>query len=175
MKYRFTKIILTLSCVVAGLILSTVVYEYSSMKKMGISATNLENEAATEKQSVESFAALAKTASNIKGDSEKANSFFIKRDDVVDFLDLIGSLSSTTGAEIVVQSVNEKKTSLNQPLLSVGVNVKGSYSSVYYSLRMLEELPYQTEIQSVKLSSQTPQNSKSNIWSADVNLVGIMF
>lgn len=178
MNYKVTKIICAISCLFTILVVAVVMYEYVLIKQMGESATVLESELMAEKQSIESFSALAKTATNIKADSEKANIFFIKRDDVVTFLDELESLSSTTKAHVSVQVVNEKKTSVNQPLLSVVVRVEGSYSDVYYTLRMLEELPYQTEIQNVKLTRDPVSNQKtSNVpqWSAEVNLVGVMF
>lgn len=179
MNYRKSKIIFGMSCIFTLVILGVVVYEYIDMNKVGVSATNLENESVTERQSLESFNALAKTASNIKADSDKANSFFIKRDEVVNFLDQIGNLSAITGANVLVKAVNEKKTSINKPILSVSVHIDGSYSNVYYALRMLEEMPYQTEIQNVRLSSVAVSEDKTTktsvSWSAEANLVGVMF
>jgi hypothetical protein len=142
------------------------------------SSNALEQEIIIEKDSIQSFDSLIKSFSTIKTDSEKANTFFIKRDEVVNFLDSIESLASTTRTQISTQSVSEKKSTTNSNLLSVVVNARGSYSSLHYLIRILEELPYQTEIQNVRLSNNgggEGQEQSGGSWSADITIVGVMF
>ena len=176
MKTTRTKIICFIVCVLFVAVVSAVSYEYILIEKMEDETVSLQGELKSEKQSLESFTALSKTASNIKADSEKANSFFIKRDEVVTFLDRVEEVASSTGASVSVKSVDEKKSQANQSLLAVSVQIDGSYSQVFYTLRMLEELPFQTEVRNVKLSNVSASGQKKiTAWSAEVGLVGVMF
>lgn len=177
MSYKKTKTILLIWCTIFVAITSLVVYSFLKLESTKESVATLEQEVIQEKESMLAFEALMKTASNIKADSEKANTFFIKRDEVVNFLDVIESLASTTKTNIIIQSVSDKSTDPNNSLLSVNVNARGSYSNLHYLLRMFEELPYQTEIQNVRLINQgvgVGDKQSSNTWSLDVSIVGIM-
>jgi hypothetical protein len=177
MSYKKTKTILLVWGTIFVVLTSIVAYGYLKLESTKISVTTLEQEVIQEKESMLAFEALMKTASNIKADSEKANTFFIKRDEVVNFLDVIESLASTTKTNIIIQSVSDKSSDPNSALLSVNVNAKGSYSNLHYLIRMFEELPYQTEIQNVRLINQgsgVGDKQGSNTWSLDVSIVGVM-
>lgn len=178
---RKTKLntILIFVLIITALILSAVIYEYISMKNFGETSSSLNLELKGEQDSVNYFNELSKTAANLKDDSEKANSFFIKRDQIVDFLNLVDTIGSYTNTKISVFSVSEKKAGANQNYLLLSLNISGTYSEVYYATRFLEELPYQTEIKTLKLSRDNSviddkKNIKTNLWSAKVDLVGIM-
>jgi hypothetical protein len=141
------------------------VYEYLKIEKIEQYTKNLAQETETAK----SFDSLLRASSNINGDSEKANGYFIKRDEVVNFLDAIESLGSTTNTQISIKSVDDKKNASSSSLLSVNLIASGSYSNLYYLVRLLEEFPYQLEIQKIQLVKGVPN------WTADINIIGVMF
>lgn len=178
MNYIKTKIILSVWLVVCISMTSLVVYGFFRLDSLENTTTTLEQDIVSEKDSIQSFDSLAKSFSNIKIDSEKVNAFFIKRDEVVNFLDTIESLASTTKTQISIQSVTDKKTASGSALISIGVSASGSYTNLHHLIRLLEELPYQTEIQNVRLTRgkmSDDKNQSNTLWSADINIVGIMF
>ena len=177
MSYAKTKIILVLVGLITTSLAAIFVYECISIQKTKERVLAVRAELASEKESLNSFNALVKTTSNIKADSEKAATFFIKKDEVSNFLDVVEGLASSTQTNISVKSVGEKKIQ-DTAVLSLDINIVGTYKNVYYALSMLQELPYQTEIQNINLSLIKPEEGKKdqgNMWSADVQMVGIMF
>jgi hypothetical protein len=176
MNFSRTKIILGTWITIFVIMTSFLVFEYLKLQKTEEYTQKLQQENIQETESVRSFDSLAKTVSNIKEDSEKANGYFIKREEVVNFLDTIESLGSTTKTKISIQSVNDKKNASSSSLLSVALNAKGTYSNLYYLIRMLEELPYQSEIQSIRLTNGFSGDKKEALgWSLDIIIVGLMF
>lgn len=177
MKYKKTKIILFVWVVIFVLMTSLFVFEFLKLKNTDKYTDSLEQEIAQKKESLQSFDSLIKMSSNIKADSEKINNFFIKRDEVVTFLDIVESLAPTTKTQISIRSVADKKTETGGALISININARGSYSNLHYLIRMLEELPYKTEIQNVRLSRDASIDEKGksvNSWVADVIIVGVM-
>ena len=177
MNNKKTKIVLFVWLAIFIVLTSLVVFEFINLKNENESVQTLEQDIIQERDSLQAFEILVKSASNIKGDTEKANVFFIKRDEVVNFLDTIESLAFTTNTKVSIQSVNDKGETPNNKILSVEVHAQGTYSNLYYLLRMLENLPFQTEIQNVRLSKSgsSSDGKESFPWSADINIVGVMF
>jgi hypothetical protein len=178
MNFKKTKIRLLVCMITFAVITSFVVYGFLKLEEMESSASLLEQEVIQEKESIQTFDSLVKNFSNIKEESQKANTFFIKKDEVVDFLNKIEGLASTTNTQISIQAVTDKNTGSSSSLLSVGVKAHGSYSNLYYLLRILEELPYQAEIQNVRLTNQRTTNDKGEVlgsWTADITIVGVMY
>jgi len=178
MNPKKTKIILYTWIAIFVAMTSFFVVVYLKVEKIKVETGVLYQQIAVDRESIEDFNLLKKTAVNIKEDSEKINTFFVKQDDVVGFLDKIESLGMTTGTQVLIQSVTDKKIATSTTLISIGVNAQGSYSNVHYFIRMLEELPYQTEIQNVNLSSKIITDEKKqsiSSWSADVNIIGVMY
>lgn len=173
-SFPFTLYMLGISIVVALGVVGIFGYEYMQIQTVNQNTASVETDLYTEESSLESFRQLAKTASNIKGDSDKANTFFIKREEVVNFLDVIEGVASSTGATVTVESVNDKKDK-DQAFVTVDIKIEGSYKNVYHTIRVLEQLPYQSEIESVDMGL-SGGTSKTNIpqWSADVNLIGVI-
>lgn len=177
MNPKRTKIILATWSIIFLLTTSFFAFAFLKVEKIKIETAKLNQEIVEEKIASDSFSSLLRTVENIKENSEKVGKFFIKKQEVVNFLDKIESLASTTKTEISIESVTEKKNPEGGSIISVGVNVKGAYSNVNYLIRMLEELPYQTEIQSVNLKQNTVDDKKQGLtsWSGNIIILGIMF
>lgn len=176
MNSRKTKIILVLVILLTAFVCTGFVYEYILIQNMKSHTLDLQTELISEKESLDSFNSLVKTTSNIKEDSEKANKFFIKKDEIANFLDVVEGIASSTQTDVSIKSVGEKKIQ-DSAVLSLNIGVTGSYKNVYYTLSLLQELPYQTEIQKIKLyvnNAETGKELKENRWSADIEMVGIM-
>ena len=169
MNYSRTKIMLFIWAAIFTITTSFLVFGYLKLQKIEEYTKKLEQENAQQAESARSFESLTKTTSSIKEDSEKANSYFIKRDEVVKLLDTIEALGTTTKTQILIQSVTDKKNASSSALLVVGLRAVGSYTSLYHLIKLLEELPYQSEIQSIRIIKG------ASSWSADISLISIMF
>ncbi|MEI6480467.1 MAG: hypothetical protein WCO12_03025 [bacterium] len=176
MKYIKTKIMFGVGCFIFFALLVCVGYEYFKISEFKNNIVAIESELDTEKISLDNYTYLVKTASNIKSESEKVNTFFIKKDEIVNFLDSVEKLSSISNTIISVQSLGEKEPVGDQHILNVQVHIQGDYSDVFKAIQLLEELPYYTEIQSVKLSNVETRNEKNKkkVWQADVSFIGVM-
>jgi hypothetical protein len=177
MIYRKTLIILFVWISIFLAMTAFVVFGFIKIEKMKKIANSVEQEIVQEKESLQAFESLIKTTSSIKTDSEKINSFYIKRAEVINFINKIESLASTTNTQLSIQRVVDKKMSTNGTLLFIDISAHGSYSNLHYLIRLLEELPYQTEIQNIKLSKGSfvdEEKQSMSSWSADINIVGIM-
>ncbi len=176
MKYIKTKIMCVVACFVLATLLVCVGYEYFKISEFKNNIVDIESELDTEKISLNNYAYLVKTASNIKSESEKVNTFFIKKDEIVNFLDSVEKLSDVSNTLISVQSLGEKEPVGGQHILSVQVHIQGDYGDVCKAIQLLEELPYYIEIQSIKLSNIEMENGKNKkkVWQADVSFIGVM-
>jgi len=178
MSFTNTKIKLIVWFVIFALLTSFVVYEFMLLDSVRNSTAQMEQEIIQENDSLQAYDSLVRTFSNIKDDSERANMFFIKKDEVVNFLEIIEALSKITSTQISIQNVADKGTASSSSVLSVDVNARGSYSNLHYLLRLLEELPYQTEVQSVSFTNEKVANNKSpisNSWVANMTIVGVIY
>jgi hypothetical protein len=178
MNYKITKIKLIIWLVIFIAMTSFVVYGFMRLDSVRISTGQMEREIIQEKESIHAFDALVKSYSNIKEESEKTSAYFIKEEEIVDFLDNIEALAKVTNTKISIQTVSDKNTASSSSLLSVDINARGSYSNLHYLLRILEELPYLTEIQSVRFVNGTAvdEKARSSIsWTADITIVGVMY
>jgi len=177
MNYIKTKIMCGVACLFLVTLLFCSGYEYFKISEFKSDIVKLNVELGTEKSSIDSYVSLAKTASSIKDESEKINTFFIKKDEIVDFLNDIEKISNVSNASISVKSLGEKELSEDQHILNVQIHIQGSYSNVYRTMQLLENLPYYTEIQSVKLSHVEIENgakNKDNVWQSDINFNGVI-
>jgi hypothetical protein len=159
---------LTLSIVLL-LILSVVfVCEYHYIQSSGERILENKKQLEQDKNELKYFSKLERSMPDIKNDSERANDYFIKRENLDSFIDLIEEIKESTNATISVSLHEQEKD--KQKYLDVIVKIDGEYSQVYHALQVLQELPYQTEIVSVNF--QKNNNVKDAKWSASVNLIG---
>ena len=175
-NFAKTKYLLALSSIFLFVVIFGLVYEIVFIKQAGEKNLLLQADLSAEEQSIASFKNLSKTASTVKDDSQKANNFFIKNDEIVNFLDLVESFSSTTDTQIKVQTVNEVAVNKDQKLLDISIGVSGAYKDVYHAMRILEEIPYQTELKKVSFSfDSSSEKTKTRIWTAQIELIGVIY
>lgn len=177
MNSKKTKIILLISFMVFAITTGFFVFVQMEIEKIKTESVSIKQRIEEKRQAIDTFNSLKKNTSDIKDEGDKINSFFIKRDEVVGFLNEIESLASTTKTKISIKAVDDKKMSQDNSMISVSLNAEGTYSSVHQLIRLLEEMPYQTEIQSVNLYNRTITDEKKQTtsnWSADISILGLM-
>jgi hypothetical protein len=177
MNSKKTKIILLISLILFVGVTTFFVFVHIKIREVKSESVLIGQRIIENRRSVATFDSLKKNISDIEASSEKIDSFFIKKDEVVSFLDTLESLASTTNTKISIQTVSDKKVAPMGSVIVVGLNAQGSYSNIHKLIRLLEEMPYQTEIQNINLSSENGADNKNqaaNYWSANITLLGLM-
>lgn len=85
---------------------------------------------------------------SIKGIStERAllESHFAKTSDIVPLLDIVENMALQVGAQASIESVDALTEGVG---LSIGIKSRGSFESIYKLIRLLENAPYEIEINS---------------------------
>ncbi len=82
---------------------------------------------------------------------EELDKHFVTSDDIVPFIQYIESLDTLSGGVLEIDAVDIATLS-EKPVLSVSLNMSGTYSQVYRLLRMLEEMPYEISLSSLTLN-----------------------
>ncbi len=82
--------------------------------------------------------------------------FFVHSDKVVDFIEVIESLSSQSKSTVTISSIDadnlDNAAVGKEGLIRVKINAKGSWVSVMRALSLVEVLPYKMSINNVRLN-----------------------
>ena len=112
---------------------------------------------------------------SIEEEKSSFESHFIKKSDIVYFLDSIEKLSKSVGASTSIVTVNEDQ---DKAELALSLSVEGSFESIYKFLMLLENAPYEIEIVDFDIekggSVVTATNSIEN-WKASFKIKLLSF
>lgn len=90
--------------------------------------------------------------------------FFVHSDKVVNFIEVIESLSDQSKSTVTISSIDadnlDNAPAGKEGLVKMKINAKGSWSSVMRALSLTEVLPYKVSINNVRLSVAN-EDSKS--------------
>jgi len=135
-------------------------------------ATNLEwqNEALKR----EEIRALARALKMVEAESTNLNKHFAYSSDLVPFLDTVEALGVRSGVNLVeTNSVNASTDGLS---LTVGLNAKGDFNSIYKFASLLENSPYQLQTTSLNMQREGGEGASTNpVWMASFNLKLVTF
>lgn len=107
----------------------------------------------------------------------KVDTFFIKDDKVVDFLDSLDTLGTKNGVKLTINSVGvaplTKPSSSFLEQLNIKIQVEGSWANVYRFLTLLETMPYKVSWGRVGFDKVSGRDSKQSVWQGvfDVSIV----
>ncbi len=111
-------------------------------------AQSMEEEWQTESVKRENTRVLAHSVEVIQSERLELDTHFAKSSDVVPFLDTMEALAPKVGTKAEVTSVEL----LKEPIaLEVGLRASGSFGNLYRFLTLLENSPYELEINSVEM------------------------
>ncbi len=110
------------------------------------------------------FARLQKLDQETQAERDKLQSYYLtSQSDSIDFLNYIEQLAADRGIELETLNPTEIERDDKQTYLSVGYAINGSLTQVEAFIRLLENIPYVSELVSVKLRRQS-----GVLWRADV-------
>lgn len=109
------------------------------------------------------FSRIKKTDQETQVTRDKLKSYYLQsQSDSIDFLNYIEEQAQISGVELSTGSPTEVERS-DTTYLSVGYTFKGSLNRVEVFLQKLENIPYVSQLQSLKISQQA-----ENVWQAEV-------
>lgn len=106
---------------------------------------------------------LRKMSNQVKLKSSELDEYFLSKDKLVDFLEDLEDLENNTGALIEVKSIVEKENGVFTNLV-LDISASGSWEAVYHFFILLENIPYDVEIDKVQFnrSSRGSDDEKGN-------------
>lgn len=174
-NFSKTKKLLIL-CIVLNLVVWTAYgVIFWQIKSQNEKISLLVNEAELDTKKEEDLR-LTKASLNENKDSiSRIDSYFIPKDGVVDFINSLESLGKQSGTSLVIGSVSvESETKIKEnfkEVLRLKVQAIGSWKNVMHFLSILENLPYQVDLQQAdfKLSVSAEGSSGGGVpqWEGD--------
>lgn len=128
----------------------------------------LYNEWKTEENRREIIKSLDRTISKIQDKKSKIESHFVSSSDVVPFLDFFEKSAFLVNAKSEVSSVsipNDNST------INVSLNVNGTFDSIYKYVNLIENAPYELQINSFTLN----KIGNPNIWNLNLQIKLLSF
>jgi Tfp pilus assembly protein PilO len=171
MKFKLPKTSLLLFLVLflasAGVFLF-LLGEVESKKRETIA---LRGEWLAEKSKRDNIENLATFMERYQQDIGELESHFVTSKDVVSFLDLMEGLGNKVGATSEVTLIDVPK---DQSYLTVEIKASGNFESIYKFISLLENSPYELEIMSMRMDSNS-QTEGQNSWSSVLKIKLLSF
>lgn len=160
-------------------------YFHSILKDTAQSTTDAMTEIANEQLSQSNIFALKKTIKETEADRDTLQSYFVKEDEVVVFIESIESLGKKTNTTVQITQAQASQDPKKPSTLFISLSSSGTFSDVTHFLVLLENLPHDISVDKVLMSVQTtPEqvivdsktgkivSSKSGTksWTADVDI-----
>jgi hypothetical protein len=150
MQNKFKKILIFTPIIVFILLSIAFYFLYKSIQIKNTNAEKVLSEWKIEDSRRTEIKNIMKSVQVIEQDNILIQSHFAKGSDVVPFLDNIDSFAPKVNSEDEVISVEITK---EKQELIVGINVLGSFESVYHYLTLLENSPYEIEFTGVDIQT----------------------
>ena len=170
MNIKNTKKIMTITIlfvlVVAGVYLFALHRVKTEINNTIILLEETENE--REKNAI--FDSTKNKISEVKKYIERLDTLFINHSSVVDFIQQLEELGNYSGADIVIESLDEK----NAKGLAFSLEVTGTFSEVKHTIALLENMPYNILFTQTQITHSLCTESK-NKWKGNISAILLSF
>lgn len=173
-KISNTTYVLGFSIFVFLICIAGLSYEVYNKNLDTLGVVEIERQAALYQKNNQAYRTIGTAKiKEIETKGDQLGNFFLKRDDLVGFLDFIESLGQKTGAQIKIDSISESKVG-DKTQIALSVRMDGSFSGVYRTIRLLEEMPYQSRIIGYNID-KISSDKKGQFWGGSINFVVPLF
>lgn len=121
----------------------------------------------------ENIRSLNQSVKDIAPQKALLETHFVESSDVVPFLNTVEGLGTEAKAQANITSV-AVSTDTN-PVLLVEVQATGSFESLYKFLMLMENSPYEIEVDSLDLQQSDALDASSGAWKADFKISLLSF
>lgn len=154
--FRSRYIIILALCTVLVLgVFGGYFYFRSIIKDTVHSSADAMAEIASEQLSRSNMFALKKAMSETETDREMLQSYFVKEDDVVKFIELIEGLGKKTNTIVQITQAQASQDPKKASTLFISLSSSGTFADVTHFLVLLENLPHDMSVNKVLLSVET--------------------
>jgi Tfp pilus assembly protein PilO len=140
-----TKRPLTVLIIVNIFLAVVSVYVFLVIRSNGRAVSSLKNSIQLELDREAKLKTMKEAVDATKDDRAKIDSFFIKKIDLISFIESVESLGKTTGAAVTIKAVNSSADPDNQAAiyenLTMNVSVDGSWNQLYRFTALIESMP----------------------------------
>jgi hypothetical protein len=143
MKINFQKKYLIIASVFLVLSFFAFFFLYQKIGEIKRVTNQTELALKEEIQKQEKVKSLSVLMQSIEQEKISFESHFVKKSDIVSFLNSIEQLAEIVGANASITTVDENKEGTQ---LALSVSTEGSFDSIYKFLMLLENAPYEIEI-----------------------------
>ncbi len=154
-RNKTKKIFLLL--LIINIILITLFYLlFLYVKIQNIKASDMENEIRNEIRKQESRSIMQEDLEKAIESGDKLNNFFVKKEDIVGFIEIIEDSVTNFGLKSEVKSVstesNDTLNKVNAEYLRVKIDVTGSWENILSFIKFLENYPLKINIEKIFLT-----------------------
>ena len=128
---------------ISGMVTIAVFFSYyaffTQIRKINREASLLANEREVIEQGDVERRNLSKVSDRTKSDSDRLETVFITKNDIVDFLKTVEGLGETTGAYVSVRSISEEEGAPGgiSSKLALSISSSGTWEEVYHFFTLL--------------------------------------
>lgn len=162
MLHKNTKILVAISAIIFVVSVAACIAFFWIVSKQKAEYAGLLLERAQAQVHQEALQSLVRTLDDTKQERSSLLSRVLKDDEVINFLALIETLGKEQGVTLTTNSLNVLPGNGTFETLVVNIGVEGSYEEVSYIIRLLEQLPYQSTVNNVKMSRDS--EGEASLW-----------
>lgn len=156
MKKNHTTLILIFSIIATLLTVCLFVFFLKVIKNKNqhtsVALTTLENKI----KEKENAALFAEKITEIKSIQDSVNNHFVDPDKIDTFVGYLEDLGTSVGSRVMVENIEVPPKTNN--LILIKLSIDGTFQSVIKTINLLENIPYQTNINQVYLNKEIKQS-----------------
>jgi len=165
--HKKTKILFSTGIILVVFSVTLYIIGYNIVQKEYIKVSNLILQSKQGVLETEQLQSIKHLINETKSQREKINKYFITADEIVAFIEQIESLGEFTGVSFDLSSVDAVDDSGDALLLKF--TTYGSWQDTYYLLALIESLPYNIDIERVRIIKEKLKDSTAK-WRGDFNI-----
>lgn len=176
MKRKKTTLIFIISTIITLLVVGIIVFSFRIIKIKNENTSTMTLALQTKKKEKDNALLFAAKITEIDALLTSMDSRFIDSDKIDTFVSYLEEIGPTLGSEITVKSVEVPEKVKNTIIFSLMIT--GSFNDVVKTIALIENIPYQININQVflnkNLDPQKTENTKESVleiptWQADIS------
>lgn len=165
--HKSTKVLCSIGIILVVFSITLYVLGYNMVQKEYIKVSDLILQSKQGVQETEQLQSTKHLINETKTQREKLDKYFITADEIVVFIEQIESLGEFTGVSFDLSSVDAVNE--NGDALLLKFTTYGSWQDTYYLLALIESLPYNIDIERVRIIKEKSKDNTAQ-WRGDFNI-----
>ncbi|MBT3282845.1 hypothetical protein HON59_01515 [bacterium] len=170
-QFKTTKQVLTFTAILAIVSVTFYVLFFNNIKEKNNTISAIVNDVDIAVQKETKLKSVKNIIKDTADGREKIDTYFIKDDEIINFIGEVEKIGRDIGVEVEIISVSIGDSKLQQDnvseLLNLDLEAEGSWSRVFRFLTLVEKMPFKVNISTINLEAIYEGESKkysSGIW-----------